>query len=462
MLSLGPVFSLSSPSGNKRETMIKLKPKHLIYGVDDKPSFAVSALLGLQHVFTMSSTLVLPVVVAREIGVGFDVVQSLVCFSMIAAGIGTIIQSIKKGPIGSGYLCPNLCGPSYLSVSVQAAWLGGLPLMHGMTMISGFFESLFSRVVHRLKRFFPIEITGLVVLMVAISLIPLGASKFVGIEYAGDAINLNVLMVATITLFSMIGLNIWSKGKLKLYCVLIGLGIGYILSYFSGILSASDFSAIIEAPWFALPGKHVEQFKFAFAPSLILPFIVVSLCSSLKSFGNLSTCQKINDDNWKEVDMKNVGRGLFADAISVTVSGFLGGMATDTSASNVGLSAATSATSRRIAYFAGGFFICLGFMPKLAAVFSVMPEPIMGSILIFVTCFMVISGIQILVTSKMNVRKTFIIGISFVFGLSAAILPDLYSRIPAWLSPIFSSPLTLTTVLAIVLNQVFNIGIKKE
>jgi NCS2 family nucleobase:cation symporter-2 len=440
---------------------MKLKPKHIIYGIDDKPPLAVSALLGLQHVFTMSSTLVLPVVVAREIGLGFDVVQSLVCFSMIAAGIGTIIQSIKKGPVGSGYLCPSLCGPSYLSVSVQAAWVGGLPLMHGMTMVSGVFECLFSRVVHVLKRFFPTEITGLVVIMVAISLIPLGASKFVGIEYAGDAINLDILLVASITLFSMIGLNIWSKGKLKLYCVLIGLGIGYLLSYFSGIFTASDFNALNEAPWFALPGRHVERFKFAFSPSLILPFIVVSLCSSLKSFGNLTTCQKINDDNWKEVDMKNVGRGLFADAIGVAVGGFLGGMATDTSASNVGLSAATSATSRWIAFFAGGIFICLGFIPKLAAVFSVMPAPIMGAILIFVTCFMVVSGIQILVTSKMNVRKTFIIGISFVFGLSAAILPDLYSRIPSWLSPIFSSSLTLSTVLAIILNQVFNIGAKK-
>jgi len=441
---------------------MKLKPKNLIYGIDDKPPLTVSVLLGLQHIFTMSSTLILPVVIAREIGAGFDVIQSLVCFSMIAAGIGTIIQSIKKGPIGSGYLCPNLCGPSYMSVSVQAAWLGGLPLMHGMTMVSGVFECLFSRVVHKLKRFFPTEVTGLVVLMVAISLIPLGASKFVGIEYAGDDINMNILIIASITLFSMIGINIWSKGKLKLYCVLIGLGIGYILSFLFGILTSLDFRTLIEAHWFALPGKHVELFKFAFEPSLILPFIVVSLCASLKTFGNLTTCQKINDEKWKETDMKNIGKGLFADGIGVTLGGLLGGMAVDTSASNVGLSAATSATSRWIACFVGGIFICLGFMPKLVAIFSIMPAPVMGAILIFVTCFMTISGIQILVTSKMNVRKTFIIGISFVFGLSAIILPDLYSRIPNWLSPIFSSSLTLSTVLAIILNQIFNIGAKKE
>jgi NCS2 family nucleobase:cation symporter-2 len=439
-----------------------VKPENLIYGVDDTPPFAISFLLGLQHVFTMFSTLVLPVIIAREIGVNFAVLQSFVCFSMIAAGTGTIIQGIKRGIIGSGYLCPNLCGPSYMSISLQAAWLGGLPLMHGMTMLAGVFECILSRVIHKLKKLFPIEISGLVVLMVAILLIPLGSSKFVGIEYAGDAINTKKLLIASITLFTMIGLNIWSKSKLKLYCVLIGMCLGYILSYLFGVLSVSDLNTLADASWFALPGKGVEHSKFAIDWTLVFPFLIVSLCASLKTFGNLTTCQKINNKNWKETDMKNIGNGLFADGISVTLGGLLGGMAVDTSASNVGLSVATSATSRRIAYYAGGIFICLAFMPKFTTIFSIMPGPVMGAIVIFVTCFMVISGIQILVSSKMNVRKTFIIGISFVFGLSAIILPDLYSNVPSWLSPVFASSLTLSTVLAIFLNQLFNIGAPKE
>ncbi len=438
------------------------RPPGLIYGVDDKPHFGVSLLLGLQHVFTMTSTLILPVVIAREIGADYVVVQSLLCFTMIAAGTGTIIQAIKRGPIGSGYLCPNIAGPSYLSVSIEAAWLGGLPLMHGMTIIAGVFECFFSRIIKKLKKLFPTEITGLVVLMVAISLIPLGASKFVGIEYSGDAINGQSVFIGFITLVTMAGINIWSKGKLKLYCVLIGLGVGYLISYFFGVLSEPDFQAIAGAPWLDLPGQHTDYFKFSFDPALILPFIIVALCASLKTFGNLTTCQKINNEHWKEVDIKNISKGLLADGISVSLGGFLGGMAVDTSASNVGLSAATSATSRWIAFFTGAIFIALGFMPKLSAVFSVMPAPVMGAIVIFVTCFMIISGIQILLTSQMNIRKTFIIGISFVFGMSVIILPDLYSNLPSWLSPIFSSSLTLATVLAILLNQFFNLDVKKK
>jgi xanthine permease XanP len=437
------------------------KPSFLIYGVDDKPPLATSFLLGLQHVFGMSSTLVLPVIIAREIGAGFEVVQAMVCFSMIAAGLGTMLQSIRRGPVGSGYLCPNICGPSFLSVSIQAAWIGGLPLMHGMTMIAGVFEVLFSRIFHKLKSLFPPEITGLVVLMVAVTIIPLGSSKFVGIDYMGDAMNLKEVLIAAVTLFSMIGFNIWGKGKLKLYCILLGLIIGYVLSIATGVLSKSDFNVFITAPWFSLPGTGVKFLDYSFSWTLVLPFVIVSLCQSLKSFGNLISSQKINDEQWKSPDMKNISKGLFADGLSVTLGGMLGGMATDTSASNVGLTAATGATSRSIGYYAGGIFICLAFLPKMTAIFSIMPKPIMGAILIFVICFMVISGIQILVSSKMDTRKTFIIGISFVFGLSVIILPDLYSNIPSWLTPIFSSSLTLSTVLAIILNQVLNIRTRK-
>lgn len=442
--------------------MREVKIESLIYGRDDRLPGLTALLLGLQHIFTMSSMLVLPVVIAREIGGDFAVAQSLICMSMIAAGTGTILQSIRKGPIGSGYLCPNLCEPSYLSVSIQAAWIGGLPLMHGMTLLAGSFECIFSRVVHKLRKVFPAEISGLVVLMVGIQLIPIGASKFVGIEYAGDSFNISKVFIACITLGIMTGINIWSKGKLKLYCVLIGIIIGFIASILFGILTIEDYLLLKKSDWFDLPISASGFLNIKFDSALILPFLIISLCASLKTFGNITTCQKINDPEWKNPDMKNIGKGLLADGIAVGFGGMIGGVAVDTSASNVGLSAATSATSRYIGFVAGGLFILLGFFPKLAAIFFIMPNPVMGAIVIFVTCFMVISGIQILLTSKMNTRKTFIIGISMVFGLSVIILPDLYNNIPSWLAPIFSSSLTLSTVLAIVLNQVFNIGVKKS
>ena len=223
---------------------------------------------------------------------------------MIAAGFGTILQSLKKGPIGSGYLCPNLCGPSYMAVSLEAGWLGGLPLMHGMIMVSGLAEMAFAQVIPKLKKLFPPEITGLVVIMVGVALIPLGVSRFIGVEYSGDSIEPPKIIIACITLCVMIGLNLWGKGKIRLYGVLIGIIVGYLLSLAAGLIGSAELKQVSQTPLFALPGQGVKMFRYAFDPSLIIPFVLISIIQCLKSFGNIITCQKLSDDDWKEPDLK--------------------------------------------------------------------------------------------------------------------------------------------------------------
>src|SRR5262249_40816502 len=121
------------------------KPAGLIYGVDDVPPWSALALLAVQHIFLMSGTLVLPVVVVSEIGGDFGQVQAVVALTMMACGIGTILQAMRWRGIGSGFLCPNLCGPNFFAVSMSAAWLGGLPLMRGMTIAAGLVEMVFAR-----------------------------------------------------------------------------------------------------------------------------------------------------------------------------------------------------------------------------------------------------------------------------------------------------------------------------
>src|SRR5881275_3092248 len=186
------------------------RPAGLIYWVDEKPPAFELAVLAVQHIFLMSSTLVLPVVLVTEIGGGFDQVRAVVALTMIACGLGTMVQAMRWHGIGSGFLCPNLCGPNFFGASVEAAWLGGLPLMRGMTIAAGLFEALFARVVRRLGFLFPPEITGLVVLMVAVSLVPLGTSKFLGITYPDEPISNSSPILAATTLMAMIAVNVWS------------------------------------------------------------------------------------------------------------------------------------------------------------------------------------------------------------------------------------------------------------
>lgn len=433
------------------------RPAGLIYGVEEKPPPLELAVLAVQHIFLMSSTLVLPVVLVTEIGGGFDQVRAVVALTMIACGLGTIVQAMRWHGIGSGFLCPNLCGPNFFAASVEAAWLGGLPLMRGMTIAAGVVEMLFARVIHRLGFLFPAEITGLVVLMVGAGLVPLGASKFLGINYHGEPIHGMNLLAAALTLLVMVGINIWGKGKQKLYGVLIGMAFGYLFCYLAGLITSVQFHDVMAVSWAALP-RFDGMWQFSFRWSLLPTFTIVSICGALKSFGNLILCEKINDAEWSRPDVRRVGHGLMADAIAVTASGLFGGVASDTSASNVALSSATGATSRWIGFAAGGLFMLLGFSPKLSAVLSVMPTPVMGAIVMFVASFMVMSGLQIILSSKPEARRTFVIGIPLLFGLSLQALPELYAGVVPWLRPLFDSPLTFATVLAVGLNLLLRVG----
>jgi xanthine permease XanP len=427
------------------------KPAGLIYGVDDLPPWSTLSLLAIQHIFLMSSTLVLPIVLVSEIGGDFGQVQAVVALTMMACGIGTILQAMRWRGIGSGYLCPNLCGPNFFAASMAAAWLGGLPLMRGMTIVAGLVEMVFARFVHRLAFLFPTEITGLVVLMVGIGLVPVGASKFLHIDYSGEPIQLASFLVAGATLLVMVALNVWGN-KLRLYSVLIGLAVGYTLSAIADLLPSGQFSRVVEAPWIGLPSL-TGAWDIDFRWSLLPVFVIVSICGALKSFGNLVMCEKVNDDQWTKPDTKRIGDGLMADGITVTVSGLLGGVASDTSSSNVSFSGASGATSKWIGVAAGALFILLGLSPKLSALLSIMPAPVIGAIVVFVVCFMMMSGLQIILTSKPDTRRIFVIGCALCFGLSLDIVPDLYSHLTPWLRPLFESSLTLATVIAVTLNQ---------
>ncbi len=436
------------------------KPPELTYAVDDVPPLSACLLLGVQHICIVAIALIFPVVIVRAIGGSPAQAEFMVSMSLFAAGVGTILQALNRKGIGSGYLCPSVCGPSYLSASLLAAKTGGLSLLFGMTMIAGTFEVFLSRAMHRLRVLFPPEVTGTVVAMVGITVIPIAISNFVGLDATDTATERAELIVAIITLGAMLGTSVWSKGKLKLYPVLVGMIIGYVVSYLLGILGAADLRLITDVPVMAVP--ELEYFGWSFDLLLLAPFLIAVTCSALKSVGDLTTCQKINDLDWKRPDMKNIGGGILADGLSAVTAGLVGTMGQSTSSSNIGLSIGTGATSRRIAYAAGGILVALAFFPKLAAIFVIMPPPVMGATLIYAVSFMIVTGFRIIMSRMLDVRKTFVVGIPLIFGLSVDALPGLYENVHPWIHPIFSSSLSLATILAITLNVILRIGIAQR
>lgn len=435
------------------------KPANLIYDVDESPGIGSVIILGFQHIFVLTIAFIIPVLIIDAIGGTSQDARHLICMAMLVTGIATILQGLNKGPVGSGYLCPLVNGPAFLSASIMAGKAGGLPLIFGMTFIGGVFEAAFSRVAVRMRAFFPAEVTGTIVTMVGVEVIPLGVKRFFGLDASHPMINPTAVAVALITLASMMGFTVWGKGKLRLYSVLIAMFIGYALAFLLGILGPEHFRVIGDSPWFSLPSPG--SYGMAFSTVLIVPFVVAALSSALKTMGDLTTCQKINDAGWKRPDMKSISRGILACATGNLLSGLTGALGQSPSSSNIGLSIATGATSRQIAYATGSILITLAFLPKIAAIFVIMPTPVIGASIIFAASFMVIAGIQIMLSRMIDARKTFVIGTSIVFGLSVDCIPGMYNNFPYWMQPFFQSSLSLATLCAIILNIFLRIGIAK-
>ncbi len=166
---------------------------------------------------------------------------------------------------------------------------GGLPLVFGMTAFAGAIEALFSRAIHKLRVLFPTEVTGLIVAMVGITVVKMGGQNFLDIDPSG-AINGQGAMIGGITLAIMVGLNVWTQGKVKLFCALIGMVAGYTTALLFGALTVQEMSHAMSRPaiWFPVsfhPG-------WAFDVNMVLPIIIAVICSSLKSVGDITTCQK--------------------------------------------------------------------------------------------------------------------------------------------------------------------------
>ena len=429
---------------------------NLLYGVDDPVPLSSLVPLVLQQVIMLSVDLVFPVLVVAAMGGSVELAQTLVSLMMISMGLGTLLQAYGKKSVGSGYFCAHETGAPYFPVSVMAVQAGGIPLLCGMTVVTGVFQILLSRIVHRLRILFPVEITGLIVTLMAIIFITYAIPNFIGLDEAGRS-NPQVFLLSSLTLMIIVSMHIWGSRRLREYSIIAGILFGYVAAFALDMISPEQLAKFHDTPWVDLPSlSHVG---FRFDPALLAPFLIAALCSSIKTIGNLTTCQKVNDDGWKRLDIKSVGDGLLAEGLGTISGGLLGTMGQTTSSGSVGLTVATGATSRQIGIGAGICFLLLAFFPKLAALFAIMPQSVIGVILLVEIAFVVPTAMQICSSRLLDGRRMFVLGISMAFGFGVSIVPGFAKAFPVWLQPLTGNALAVGTIIAISLHLLFRIGI---
>jgi xanthine permease XanP len=436
------------------------KPVGLIYGVDETPPLSVNVFSGLQHVGLMSIFLVYPVLIAQAAGSTAEVAAAMVSATLIAMAIGTVLQVITVGPIGSGYLCQPSPSVVYIVPSLIAARNGELSAVFGMTILAGLFEMALSRVLPRLRALFTPEITGLVVLLAGISVGVVGLRTALGGSPADTQPAQIDLLLGLGTLALMIALNVWGRGGMRVFSVLIGLGAGCLIGAALGRLDVDDVTRVAAAPLLALPA--LGPVGWSFDPTLVLPFLIAAVAAVLKVIGNVTTAQKASQAGWVRADMRSISRGVLADGLGAVAAGSLGAPGINSSTAAVGLATATGVVSRRIGWSVAGILLLFAFMPKLGMLFNLIPRPVLGAALVFSSTFIVINGLLIMTSRLLDARKTLVIGLAIVFGLAVEIFPGLVAVLPASMRPSFGNSLVLGTLVGLGLNLLFRIGLRRS
>ncbi|MGB0747524.1 MAG: uracil-xanthine permease family protein [Magnetospiraceae bacterium] len=433
---------------------------NLIFGVDDHPALGTLLFLGFQHLIVLTSVgLLFPLLVARSIDLGAAETIQFISLSLLVTGVGTILQALRGRLIGSGFLAPTSIGSPWLPASILAAKTGGLSLVAGMTLVSGFGGIFLARLLPRLRVVFPPEVTGTVTLMVGVSLILPAMHGIFATDLPPEAPRLPSILTGAATLAVFVGIGAWApNSRLRLFLPVLAISVGGGVAAMVGLIRWEQFTAIAEVPIFAIP--RPAPWGWSFDLDLLVPFLVAAVGVSLKTMGDITACQKINDPGWKRPDIDSISGGVMVNGLTSLFSGCLGTMGTQTLSANVGLSLATGATARTIGFSCGGMVILMAFLPKAAALFTLLPGAILGALLVYPAAFLMVTGMEIVTSRMLDMRRTFIVALPIILGLGEAFSPALLNGAPDWLRTIFSSPLSIATILVVLLNILLRLGTK--
>lgn len=438
----------------KSETSKKLgSRKAPLYTSSQVPPAAPLFFSSLQHMLLILSLgMAMPVSIARTAGLDLNLSGSLLSAALFCMGFSCILQTLKTRFIGSGYQSMSVADSAALSACILAAEIGGIPLVLGMTIFSGVLRFILGSFTFKLRRFFPAEVTGTMIFILGINLVPTALKNFLGTS--GDPMH---LLVALLTLLFMLSCTLFLK-PLKPYTALLGILFGFILAAVTGVFDLHSLDAVRQQSIVALP--IYKELSYSFDLRALIPFTVVTVAGIVDNIGDYSACQSADDPNFKKPDWRSIESGIRGNALGTTLSGLLGGSIQSTATTNIGIAGASGITSRVVAYLAGGMLMAASFFPALTSLLSLIPTPVLGAVLLYSGCYIMAGGFSALSECVMDDRRIFTVFLSVFFAIST-LIPNLYAFLPESVSTILVSPMVMGVCVLLVTTLLSRIGTKK-
>ena len=404
--------------------------------------------LGLQHLLAMySGSILVPMMIGKALGYNSEQLTYLVGTDIFMCGLATFLQLQLHKHFGVGL--PVVLGVAFQSVAPLTI-IGqshGSGAMFGALIVSGIFVVLISGVFSKLARFFPAIVTGSVITTIGLTLIPVAIGNM-----GGNTSNPTPQSVALslITVLIILLVNIFTKGFLKSISILIGLVSGTVLATMMGLV---DFAPVGAAPLLHIP----TAFYFGaptFEVTSIIMMCIIAMVSMVESTGVYLALSDITQDPIDETRLRN---GYRAEGVAVLLGGIFNTFPYTGFSQNVGLVKMSGIKTRLPIYYAAGFLVLLGLLPKFGALAQIIPDPVIGGAMIVLFGFVSLQGMQMLakVDFANNDHNFLIAAVSIAIGVGFN-NSNLFNSFPTELRMFFSNGIVMASLLAVILNAILN------
>lgn len=427
----------------------------LIYKIEDKPSFKDAVFAAFQHLLAIFVAIITPpLIIAGALNLDLETTSFLVSMALFASGVSTFIQCRRVGPLGAGLLCVQGTSFSFIGPIISAGLAGGLPLIFGCTIAAAPVEMIVSRTFRYLKQIITPLVSGIVVLLIGLSLIKVGIISCGGGNAAmsdGTFGNWQNLSIAALVLVSVLFFNKSKNKYIRMSSIVLGLLVGYVLAY---ILGRVDLSGM-ETTKIALLNIPVP-FKYGLSLNLssFIAIGLIYLITAIEATGDITANSMISGESVEgDKYIKRVSGGVLADGFNSLLAGVFNSFPNSIFAQNNGLIQLTGVASRRVGYYIAAMLIVLGLFPGIGLIFSLMPDPVLGGATLLMFGTVAAAGIRIIAAQDIDRKATMILAISLSLGLGVELMPDILRNISLDLRGIFSSGITTGGLAAIISNM---------
>ncbi|ALL03013.1 xanthine permease [Streptococcus sp. HMSC071H03] len=407
-----------------------------------------AAVLGLQHLLAMySGSILVPIMIAGALGYSSQQLTYLISTDIFMCGVATFLQLQLNKYFGIGL--PVVLGVAFQSVAplIMIGQKHGSGAMFGALIVSGIYVLLIAGIFSKIANFFPPIVTGSVITTIGLTLIPVAIGNMGNNSEKPTA---QSLLLAVVTILIILLVNIFAKGFLKSISILIGLIIGTIIASFMGLI---DFAPVTQAPLVHVP----TPFYFGipkFELSSIVMMCIIATVSLVESTGVYFALSDITNEKLDSIRLRN---GYRAEGLAVLLGGIFNTFPYTGFSQNVGLVKLSGIKTRLPIYYAAGFLVLLGLVPKFGALAQIIPSPVLGGAMLVMFGFVSVQGMQMLarVDFEHNEHHFLIaaVSISAGVGLNGS---NLFNSLPTGLQMFFSNGIVMASVIAIVLNLILN------